>query len=197
MIRAGTVSEAVPGLGQWIFVDLGFSEKTRSCGLLIDDGNPEETTFATLVVRLRSLVKNTDKPINLLIEAPLSVAFNQAGNPTGRSIEKRGKQTRYWYVGLGCSVLVSATYLLRAIANEHHGKTIRLFEGFISFKDKGIESSHMRDVLELRSAIFRPEASSGRVITPDALRKQPSDRLTSAFLVSGMDFGIPPVVIVG
>lgn len=197
MIRAGLPSEAIQSSGMWAFVDLGFAQAAKSCGLLVGDGEPKEVTFSQLRTEMLELIAAEGDPLNLLIEAPLSVAFNASGNPTGRSIERRETQTRYWYVGLGCCVIVSATYLLRAIYDAQPNREIRLFEGLASFKPKGIPSSHRNDVLNLRKVIWEGNSKSGRIVPPDHLAVAAEDRLQSAFLVAGMDFGIPPVITVG
>jgi len=197
MIRAGIPAEANRYSGEWVFVDLGFAEKAKSCGLLIGDGKPEEVSFSRLRARLLEIVAADHKPLNLLIEAPLSVSFNVHGNPTGRSIEKREWQTRYWYVGLGCSVIIAATYLLRAINDAHPNREIRLFEGLASFKPKGVRSSHSNDVLNLRKVIWDGNSKSGRIVPHEELGVSPEDRLLSAFRVAGMDFGVPAVVALG
>ena len=197
MIRAGLTSEANQTSGEWVFVDLGFAQAAKSCGLLVGDGKPIEMEFSQLRTTLLEIVAANGKPLNLLIEAPLSVAFNENGNPTGRSIERRGKQTRYWYVGLGCSVLVAATYLLRAIHDARSQREIRLFEGLASFKPKGARSSHSDDVLNLRRIIWVGGSKSGRIVPREQLAASPKDRLQSAFMVAGMDFGVPPVVALG
>lgn len=196
MIRAACLEEATPASGYWVFVDLGFARSSKSCGLLAGTEDPRELTFAELTSALVRLVSDSGEPINLVIEAPLSVAFNLAGNPTGRSIEKRGGQTRYWYVGLGCCVLVAATYLVRALVDSQPKREIRLFEGLVSFKPKGVASSHAQDVRSLRDVIFSPHLDTGRVIAPHQLAMSNKDRIESAFAVAGMDFGIPPVVSV-
>lgn len=189
-IRAGAVSEATQHSGEWIFIDIGFASSKPSCGLLVGEGDPAEITFSQLKQKIISFDQT---PLNLVIEAPLSIAFNALGNPTGRSIEKRGRETRYWYVGLGCSVLVAATYLLRTIHDSNQSRDIRLFEGFASFKQAS--TSHSQDVLNLRDIAWNPATSKGRIVAPTDLSALPSDSLTSAFLVAGMDFGIPPVII--
>lgn len=194
MIRAGTPAEANRHSGEWVFVDLGFAEKTKSCGLLLGDGKPEEISFAQLTARLLDVVASAQQPLNLLIEAPLSVAFNEHGNPTGRVIERRESRTRYWYVGLGCSVLVAATYLLRSIHEADPRREIRLFEGLASFKPKGVRSSHSDDVLKLRKVIWDGGSKSGLIVPREKLGASPKHRLLSAFLVAGMDFGVPAVV---
>lgn len=195
MIGAGLTTEATRTSGQWVFVDLGFAKAAKSCGLLVGDGTPKEVSFSKLKTEVLEIVATGRMPLNLLIEAPLSVAFNKNGNPTGRSIERRESQSRYWYVGLGCSVLVAATYLLRAIHDAGGQRGIRLFEGLASFKPKGVRSSHSDDVLNLRQVIWKGDSKLGSIVPSENLAASPEDRLQSAFLVAGMDFGIPPVVV--
>ncbi|HWP01242.1 MAG TPA: hypothetical protein VNL74_11580 [Methylococcus sp.] len=197
MIRAGLPAEAHRNSGEWVFIDLGFAKSAKSCGLLVGDGIPTEISFSQLRAEVTAIALSNQTPLNLLIEAPLSVAFTATGNPTGRSFERRGKQTRYWYVGLGCSVLVAATYLLRAVYDLHPGREIRLFEGLASFKPKGVRSSHSRDVIGLRRVIWEDASCSGSVIPAEELPAAQGDRVFSAFLVAGMDFGVPPVVVLG
>ena len=165
--------------------------------MLVGDGEPKEASFSQLKAEVLEIIAADGKPLNLLIEAPLSVAFNENGNPTGRLVERREKQTRYWYVGLGCSVLVAATYLLRALHDVRPQREIRLFEGLASFKPKGVRSSHSNDVLNLREIVWEGKSKSGRIVPPEQLAASPKDRLRSAFLVAGMDFGVPPVVALG
>lgn len=195
-IRAGTVAEAVPDSGEWAFVDPGFASKSRSCGLLLQAKEPVRLTFAELQSALIDLALASPLPLNLVIEAPLSVAFGHKGNPSGRSIELRAGKARYWYVGLGCSVLVSATYLLRSIAEARPTREIRLFEGLVSFKEKGVASDHCADVLSLKSVIWGQEGV-GRIVSPAELAASPADRVASAFEVAGMNYGVPPVIAIG
>lgn len=190
------MDEAVQESGEWIFVDPGFSSNRASCGLLVGDAVPVQLTFSALCGQLTAVLSDARGPVNLALEAPLSVAFGQAGNPVGRSIEKRKGMARYWYVGLGCSVLISAMYLMRAITEVNAKVEVRLFEGLVSFKERGAPSSHLQDVLDLRS-IVRRDNVLGRVVGPDELAASPSDRLCSAFQVAGMDYGVPPVIAVG
>ena len=195
MIRAGTLAEINPESGDWLFVDVGFAQTARSCGILAGTGVPEEVSFNILCAKIIATASKNAGPLNLLIEAPLSVAFNSAGNPTGRSIEKRGAKTRYWYVGLGCCVLVAATYIMRKMVSAHVQREVRLFEGFASFKIKGQRSSHSHDVIRLRQVVSEPNSRIGSIVVPDRLRIFANDRIESAFEVAGMDLGVPPVVI--
>jgi hypothetical protein len=196
-IRAATTAEALNATGDWAFVDLGFAQSAKSCGLLIGDDAPSELTFGQLTGELVELCRRPGPPLNLLLEAPLSVAFGANGNPTGRSIERRGKEHRYWYVGLGCSVLVAATYALRAILEGGPLREVRLVEGLASFKPPGVASSHVADVLALRDLVRGKKPTKGRIVSPEELAMSPNDVVTSAFKVSGMDLGVPPVVALG
>lgn len=195
-MRAGKVSEVCRDSGEWLFVDLGFARKAASCGFLQGDNAPEAVTFAAARERAVRAASLAARPLNLLLEAPLSVAFTKDGNPTGRSIEKRPEGTRFWYVGLGCAVLVAATYLVRAIASAQVGREIRLFEGFVSFKPKTARSSHVDDVIHLRDVVWRPEMYPGAITPPENLPLHPTDVVSSAFAVLGLDLGIPPVITV-
>jgi hypothetical protein len=198
MIRSGRISELCKDSGQWVFADLGFSEKNKTCGLPVHEKEEKEITFGDLLREMQVIITSGHKTINILLEAPLSVAFNNEGNPTGRKIEEHpngnDKQPRYWYLGLGCGVMVAATYLLRSVFDAESTAEIRLFEGFASFKSKGAKSSHVKDVKGLRDVAWGM-SKYGNIIEPEQLRRCPQDRLESAFKVAGMDFGVPPVVV--
>jgi hypothetical protein len=196
-IRAATLAELTRASAEWVFVDLGFANEAKSCGMLVGDGKPRTLSFSQIRAELASICNASSAPLNLLLEAPLSVAFGANGNPTGRSVEKRNGQPRYWYVGLGCSVLVAATYLLRSIYDLSPSREIRLFEGLVSFKPRGIPSSHTDDVIALRELVWSGNSSLGRFVGSEDLILNQGDRIVSAFHVSGMDFGIPPVVVIG
>lgn len=196
-IRAATVAEASRSSGEWVFIDLGFASETKSCGLLVGEGEARALSFSQLQTEIASICRTGTAPLNVLLEAPLSVAFGLNGNPVGRSVEKRNGQSRYWYVGLGCSVLVAATYLLRSMHDLSLSREIRLFEGLVSFKLKGVRSSHTQDVTALREVVWSHDASRGRIVPPEELASKQGDRVVSAFRVASMDFGVPPVVEVG
>lgn len=194
-MRAGTVDEVKRESGEWVFVDLGFARRKASCGYLPGDGAAEAVTFATACERLVREASRVAGPLNLLLEAPLSVAFTKAGNPTGRTVEKRDGKTRYWHVGLGCVVLVAATYLIRAVASVGEKREIRLFEGFVSFKQRGIRSCHTDDVMGLRDVVWQPARFPGAITPPGKLALESSDVISSAFAVAGLDVGVPPVIM--
>ena len=195
MIRAGTKSEISLSSGEWLILDIGFANKSASCGLLVNRESPVKLKFNEAVEEICCFISNSTKPVNLLIEAPLSVAFDSKGNPKGRTVEKQGSKTRYWYVSPGCSVMVAALYLVKAIAERPSSVEIRLFEGFVSFKKTGNKSNHARDVVLLREVVENPAKYSGTIIEPEALKMADSDTLESAFMVAGINAGIPTLIM--
>ena len=197
MLVPATEKDVTPNSGEWVFVDMGFSQKSKSCGLAVGDSEPQEVLFSSLAPQISNVISNGSGPLNLLIEAPLSVAFDVKGNPTGRRIEKRGSVTRYWYVGPGCTVLIATTYLLRELYEAKFPRQVRLIEGFVSFKEQGRSSSHTNDVADLRNIAWGRDQTPGRVVGPNGLIAEKDDFLCSAFAVSDMDLGVPPVVMVG
>jgi len=130
----------------------------------------------------------------LLIEAPLSISFNKAGNPTGRRIERNNNKHRYWYVGPGASVMVAAMHLVQNIAKMHVNVPIRLFEGFISFKEKSKSSNHRQDVERLRHVVKDPKKFPNSIIAKERLKVCASDHLESAFKLMNLDCGVPVVI---
>jgi hypothetical protein len=194
-MRAGTVDEITKTAGDWVFVDIGFSRESKTSGLLVNDGQPIEVTFNDLRQKILQLTKQDGPAINLVIEAPLSVAFTGEGNPAGRSIERKGTEHRYWYAGLGCQVTLAAAYLLRSILVAQSTREIRLFEAFVSFKSKDVQSSHAADVISIRSVVWNQHR--GNIIAPEKLAGPHTKTMESAFTVFGFDCGIPPVIIAG
>ena len=199
-IEAGRFNEIRSQSGEWLIVDVGFSSTRKSCGVAKGDEDPYEITFGSLIkLAVKEAKTNDPKPLNLLLEAPLSSVFNDGGNPAGRSIDRNGRQHRYWYEGVGPLLVVASGYLLSELVHCDIQRDIRLFEGFVSFKRKAdslqspirSRSSHINDVKKLRDAVCKP--ADARIISPDALRiSDPS--IKSAFAFMGMDFGIPPVI---
>jgi len=192
MIRSGTTDEIRWDSGSWVFIDIGFANKASSCGLLFGDEGPFEAKFSEAAEKICEYLSNQNQATNLVIEAPLSVAFDKKGNPKGRKPEKQKGKTRYWYVGLGCTVMTAALYLIKAITDSQPPGEVRLFEGFVSFKNKEEASNHSKDVLLLRDAVKNPVHNS--IIAPGNLKMDETDDLISAFKVSGMDYGIPPII---
>jgi len=114
MISSGKAEDISWPNGTWLILDIGFSNSKRSCGILLGDGEAKQLTFNEAIDEVVRIA-NTVPLLNLVIEAPLSVAFDKAGNPKGRSMEKEGRTNRLWYVGPGCAVLVAVMYLMKAL----------------------------------------------------------------------------------
>lgn len=194
-IYAGDASEIAPSSGDWVFVDVGFAREGKTGGLLIGSGQPVRRSFSDLRVELAEISRSSAAPMNLVLEAPLSVAFTARGNPAGRSIEKSDQGHRYWYAGLGCQVTTAAAYLLRSIIDSTPTRAIRVFEAFVTFKPKGSVSSHERDVEAMKAVVWRSASLPGDVIAPDHLCGPHAHVVRSAFAVYGFDIGVPPVIV--
>jgi hypothetical protein len=194
-IRAGLVEEIHWDSGNWIFLDIGFSEKLKTCGLCIGEDAPVNLRFGDMKAKVAASVQTSSRPSNLVIEAPLSVAFTKSGNPTGRAIEvQEGKNPRYWYLQGGAAVMVAAQYLIHHLMNEAVGSEIRLFEGFVSFKPKHEKTDHSKDVELLREVVKNPAVFSTAIITPQQLTRDPSHNLQGAFSIMGVKVGVPPII---
>ncbi len=194
MIEPGTHEQIKWGDGNWVFWDVGFATERRSSGLLIGDGEPDCYQFASATRKIVEYVMHAESPTSLVIEAPLSVCFNKKGNPTGRSIEFaeiKGETSRYWHQA--CGIMVAATYLIRAISNGSLKSPVRLFEGFVSYKDKWT-TDHCMDVRLLREVVKKPTKFAACIVSGDALRVDSEDEIFSAFKVCGLDCGVPAVI---
>jgi hypothetical protein len=197
MITAGKKSDVHCGNGTWVFLDIGFSNNGKTCGLAFDDESPRSLQYGKARKEIVDRIRKHEGLVNLVIEAPLSVCFDCHGNPKGRKIERRGSKTRYWYGGLGCAVLTAAMYLIRDIqeaTKEMPNIEIRLFEGFVSFKESGTE--HAKDVSDLRDKVKNSKKHQGCIHDSEALKFCESDVICSAFCVADLDCGVPAVIVV-
>ena len=199
-IISGTINDIYGRSGEWMFIDLGFGEKSRSCGVLKAVGQSKCVTFRDTVKfgEMVSLVKcvalrTTPFPLNLVLEAPLSVTFDEDGNPTGRACDTKGDVDRFWFLNQAAlRMIVAAGYMMQEIAEHRKSmkRDIVLYEGFVSFKNP--RSAHIKDAEVLKDAVWKPNPRE--LFAPEKLRRDPSHKLQSAFKVMGMDFGIPPVI---
>ncbi len=196
-LRAGQREDIRWDPKDWLLLDIGFGgSKTRSSGLAIGDAVPECLTFTDASNTIISYIQDTDiETANLVIEAPLSVCFDATGNPKGRSIEKDNKKTRYWYIGPGATVMGAAMYLLKQIQDSTANKTVKLFEGFVTYKQRGVRSDHVCDVELLREVVKSPTEHEADIVSPRDLKQHPDDQLISAFAVMGVSPDCVPVVI--
>ena len=196
-IRAGRVSDIDKQKGEWLFVDIGFAQEVESCGVLKDTEQPYTVTFRRLVnLVIKEATKKTSKRLNLVLEAPLSVTFTKDRNPTARACDRRGREPRDWYrTGAALSSMTAAGHLLSEVEKKKSRiqREVRLFEGFVSFKPKGGNSDHKKDVQKLREVVWNPTPVC--ILAPSQLKRNESDRIESAFKFAGMDYKIPPVIL--
>ena len=199
-IIAGSCSDINKDSGQWLIVDIGFSSTKYSCGVWDGTGEPSVVTFDGLVNLAIQEVQKCDRtPLNLLIEAPLSVAFQQNRNPTRRLCDIDGDKYRDWYVNAGATTLIAAGYLLRELVGCQRKRDVRLFEGFVSFKDSSDSpsseaeqiASHEEDVLKLKNAVWTKENAD--IFDPGELQQNTHHRIESAFPFLDKRL-IPPVI---
>ena len=77
------------------------------------------------------------KPLSGWMHAEVSIICPHKHDPAAsHSLEKRDSKTRYWYVGLGCSLLVASLYFIERLKQVVIKREVRVFEGFISFKER-------------------------------------------------------------
>jgi hypothetical protein len=196
MIVAGRKSDVYWGAGNWLFLDIGFANNGRTCGVLF---NEEKTTCMRYGEARTAIVERIRKQsgsINLLIEAPLSICFDPRKNPKGGTVEREGNISRYWYVGAGCVVMTAAMYLIRDIheaIKDLPNTEVRLFEGFVSFKQSS--TNHETDVIDLREMVRNAAKNQDSIYGPDRLKLAEDDEICSAFRVAGLDFGVPAVIV--
>ena len=201
-IVAGCTTNINERSGQWLIVDIGFSSTDPSCGVWNGTGEPVVVTFGDLVkLATREVQEAGPQPLNLLIEAPLSVAFQQNGNPIRRSCDSQGDKTRDWYVNAGAATLVAAGFLLRELSGCQQ-RTVRLFEGFVSFKsseDRSISKAkrrieaHKSDVWKLKNAVWT--GANAQIFDPGELGQKLDLRIESAFPFLDKHL-IPPVILI-
>jgi hypothetical protein len=138
-----------------VAIDLGFSGKKRTTGVawaLPSESNAKNHQFGEAVnavaEKCRSLVE-----VTLILEAPLSAAFDDFGNPRPRGDFERKPQSRWWSAGSGAATALSALFFLRQLRSEFKTSnvTIHLVEGFVSGEASG---DHDQVAVALRDGFF-------------------------------------------
>ena len=138
------------------------------------------------------LQKKDAKDLNLVIEAPLSVAFQENGNPTMRVCDRFMGKPRPYYTNAGATTFIAAHMLFRELRTVQVRRTVNLFEGFLSFKSSGWKSDHIEDVRKMKTAIWT--GRNCKVFAPADLPTESNHRMESAafpFLDISL---IPPVI---
>lgn len=170
-IIAGEMEQIRGDSGDWFIVDIGMSMTETSCGVWYGDGILEAVTFDNLkglVIQQAGVCP--EPPLNLLIEAPLSVVWKPGdnpelrGNPGHRACDSYpGWKDRHWHYNAGSSTLLAAQFLLETLLeSQTRRRVVRLFEGHVSFKSdqekslakKSPSESHKRDAMAMKHAVW-------------------------------------------
>lgn len=148
LIPVSTESQlAVLGQFPVIAVDMGFSGNTASCGFACraTESVPIEAENKKFHACLAAVVKQfqqTDEAV-LILEAPLSSAFDHLSNPQARGDFERSPKPRWWSLGPGASMSLAAMHFLKRFVDQVAGATrCHLIEGFVV----GADSGHHADV---------------------------------------------------
>lgn len=170
-ITPGTQNEwANWGENPVIAIDLGMSERKRTTGfayspdsLFVLKATSFNATIGECTTRVCDLIreKKEHSKVALIIEAPLSFAFDGSGNPTARRPIEVTDQERPWHHQPACGLGLIAVLFLRRILDElqpiKRDVTLHVFEGFISGEITEVgppakHRSHLRDAHNLVTA---------------------------------------------
>ena len=124
-----------------VAVDLGFSGRGRTTGVawsLPNESYAKAFRFGEAVIAVAERFRSVEE-VALVLEAPLSAAFDCYGNPRPRGKFEREPQSRWWSVGPGAATALSALFFLRDLKSllTTADTTIRLVEGFVTGVDSG------------------------------------------------------------
>ena len=181
-IVAGFCEDIRRDSGEWLIVDIGFSSNEATCGIWDEAQQPRVVKFGDLVKLTKGKAKEkSQEPLNLLIEAPLSVAFQCNRNPSRRKCDTKGNIHRDWYVNAGATTLLAASYLLQELVECEGRRRVRLFEGLVSFKRSGSApktkagriEANKADVLKLKNCVWHE--ANDQIFAPSDLRQNPTD----------------------
>ena len=163
-----------------ISVDLGYSEKTKSCGLAVsNDPAATEHTFGRCIQAVAQHLLE-ENPALLMLEAVLSTFHNAEGNPAIRGKFEKG---RGWYHGPGVSTFAAAIRFLKELDRllPPELRPIPLVEGFLSYKPS--KTTHRSDAERMLAEFetaerFTPTPGSEPIIdeidgVPEILRFNP------------------------
>ena len=143
-----------------VAVDMGFSGKRKSCGVSIAAPGEYPTAaphrFGTAAETSANFLRDHRGGV-LVIEAPLSAAFDNSRNPRARGEFEDGDKPRWWSFGAGVQMALAALFFCRRL-NELLPKNlaVHLVEGFVV----GDESGEHADVAKRLARAFRGQCIS-------------------------------------
>ena len=151
-----------------VAVDMGFSGKSKSCGVALaaPDENPSAKPyhFGTAAKTAAEFLRDNRGGV-LILEAPLSGAFDAKRNPRARSGFEDGEKPRWWSFGAGAQMALAALYFCRRL-DELLPKNlgVHLVEGFVV----GDESGKHADVADRLARAFRGDCrAQWRTVSAD------------------------------
>lgn len=130
-------------------VDMGFSGKSASSGYAYRAAGDqqicsENKTFADCLQAVAKQIGQVGDLL-LIIEAPLSAAFDRKGNPQPRGAFESKPKPRWWSLGPGAAMSLAAMHFLKRLAIEiPTSSRCYLVEGYVV----GINSGRDADVAE-------------------------------------------------
>jgi hypothetical protein len=128
-------------------VDMGFSGKSASSGYAYRaaaerQAFAENKTFADCLQAVAGQIDLAGELI-LIIEAPLSAAFDRKGNPQPRGAFESNPRPRWWSLGPGAAMSLAAMHFLKRLVDRIAGNSkCHLVEGYVV----GANSGHDADV---------------------------------------------------
>lgn len=185
-IVQGTLEDLNLDSREWLIVDLGYSRREPSNAIWRSDGILRSMFYSELrLFVVESARRNSDQPLHLAIEAPLSAAFTVAGEPTTRPCDEwqgpgaAGPYARPWFTNAGATTLLLAEFLLRDLHEDNIGpRRILLYEGHVSFRYgenhrfrfPEARNRHEADVLAIRYEI--EQGLEANLFDEDRLRRE-------------------------
>ncbi|MFH0787710.1 MAG: hypothetical protein V2B13_08845 [Pseudomonadota bacterium] len=91
--------------------------------------------------------------------------------------------------------MVATLYLMKEIIEANPDADIRLFEGFVSYREPGNRANHCADIALLREVVDNPKKYPEAIVPSGSLKTDETDTLYSAFLIAGMNGGVPPIIM--
>lgn len=198
MMRAGAHSEIRPDSGLWVIVDVGLS-KNKTTGLLVGNGPAKNLTFAEAREEISNAIQRSEMPVNLMIEAPTSLAFDRRGNPMPRFFEASGvfgdNGSRSWNTQPAPGVILAGLLQLRPLWDARERlPEVRIFEGVATFRPRGTTGDHREDVTNLSRMVAQPDPQF--VFDAPTIQSRTDGNVVSLFPICGMDVGIAPAIVV-
>ena len=154
-------------------IDMGFSGDRPTCGIAFRAQGSREVARKRL--QFGECVDFTSKTLAsvseavLIVEAPLSAAFDRRGNPQARGAFEANPKPCWWSAGPGAAMALAAQYFLRALPGAGAGgQKCHLIEGFVTGVDSGDHAEVAERLIDGLSAPRQAEwhqPTGGRVVS--------------------------------